>query len=101
MLLRARPTSRSLVPRRALLMHVQHREQRSNCLTPDRSDCIASWVDNILYQDRYVAWVENFTLGLQHGFTILNNNKVQSFRAQSMEGRLNSGTGLDASSIDV
>ena len=97
----ARACCCTLVPPCALLTHWQHRQQRSKCLTPDRSDCIARWDDNIPYQDRYVAWVENFTLGLQHGFTIVNNNKVQSFRAQAMEGRLNSGTGLDASSINV
>jgi hypothetical protein len=70
-------------------------------LTPDNSSCIASYSDNSQYQDRYIAWVENFTLAFQHGFTIPNNNKVQSFRAQSMQGKLNNGTGFGAEALDV
>jgi hypothetical protein len=84
-----------------LLISVQHHEQSSSCLTPDNSSCIASYSDNSQYQDRYIAWVENFTLAFQHGFTIPNNNKVQSFRAQSMQGKLNNGTGFGAEALDV
>lgn len=86
---------------RVLLMNFQHHEQSSSCLTPDNSSCIASYADNSQYQDRYIAWVENFTLAFQHGFTIPNNNKVQSFRAQSMQGKLNNGTGFGAEALDV
>ncbi len=52
-------------------------------------------------QDDYVSWVENFTLSLQHGFTIVNYGKVQSYRAQVMPGQLNIGTDAKAAAMDV
>jgi hypothetical protein len=83
-----------------LLTYLQHNEQSSSCLTPNQSSCINSWTSSVS-QDDYVAWAENFTLGLQHGFTIANNNKVQSYRAQVMSGQLSNGTDSNSAEVDV
>jgi hypothetical protein len=83
------------------LVCAQHHEQSSSCQVPEQQSCIRSWADKEPYLDRYIAFVENFTIGLQHGFTISNHNKVQSYRAQSMSGQLNQGTSNDADAVDV
>ncbi len=76
---------------------LRHSAETSSCPLPTSPSCPSSW--SPLPQppppplpdynsDTYIAWSENFTLSIEHGFNAHFNNKLNFFVGSSISGVL-------------
>ncbi len=76
---------------------LRHTAETSSCPLPTSSSCSSSWTPlpqpppaplSDYNSDTYIAWSENFTLSIEHGFNALVNDNLNFFVGSSIAGVL-------------